>query len=237
VRYWIDMPGQHQRAHKRERIRPVNGAGSLSESARKRRAREIIAASGADTPEFFEKVVLSQTGITFKEQAEIWYRAMETRRSGKNGRPTSPASLETWRGILDNYLIPELGNLQLASLMEDQTPVKSLVDKLVADGLSAKTISNFLQLVKMVVASAKEKHKQLFPVPWDREFIDAPPVVKIGNSSTCRTPDFAGQYWTEQKVVKVGSQSIHAKQRANLGPMANFMHQDVDNELSGRGPH
>ena len=45
--------GQEERAHKRAKICPIVGPGSLSKSARKRRAREIIAESGADTVEHF----------------------------------------------------------------------------------------------------------------------------------------------------------------------------------------
>jgi hypothetical protein len=35
--------------------------------------------------------------------------------------------------------------------------------------------------------------------------------------------------------MELAFQAIQAKQSAELCPMANFMHQDVDNNLSGRG--
>ena len=57
VRYWMDVPGQQERSHIRARICPVSGPGSLSASARGRRAREIVAESGADTEEHFSRVV------------------------------------------------------------------------------------------------------------------------------------------------------------------------------------
>jgi hypothetical protein len=46
----------------------------LSKSERQRRAREIIAQSGADTAEYFNKVVQPQKVgvVTFKEQASRW---------------------------------------------------------------------------------------------------------------------------------------------------------------------
>ena len=53
----MDVPGQDKRVHKRARICPVSGKGLLSKSARERFAREIIAKSGADTEEYFNKVV------------------------------------------------------------------------------------------------------------------------------------------------------------------------------------
>jgi len=55
VRFWKDVAGQVKRQRARERICPISGPGSLSVSERKRKAREIIAASGADTEEYFEK--------------------------------------------------------------------------------------------------------------------------------------------------------------------------------------
>lgn len=49
VRWWMDVGGQEERTHKRARICPVSGPGVLSKSERTRRARAIIAESGADT--------------------------------------------------------------------------------------------------------------------------------------------------------------------------------------------
>jgi len=57
VRWWMDVAGQEERVHKRARICPITGPGAMSKSARDRRAREIIAESGADTEEFFNKAV------------------------------------------------------------------------------------------------------------------------------------------------------------------------------------
>jgi uncharacterized protein YmfQ (DUF2313 family) len=69
VRWWMDVPGQEKRRHMRERVCPISGSGSLSKSERQRRAREIVAASGADTEEYFQKVVKKKGGgITFREQ-------------------------------------------------------------------------------------------------------------------------------------------------------------------------
>jgi hypothetical protein len=90
VRFWQDVAGQEKRALVRVRVCPVSGAGSLNTSERKRRAREIVQESGADTVEHFERTVLSNTGITFGEQADVWFALMSNpRRIGKNGLPTS----------------------------------------------------------------------------------------------------------------------------------------------------
>ena len=60
VRWWMDVPGQEKRVLKRAKICPIAGPGALSASERKRRGREIIAKSGADTVEYFNKVVKGQ---------------------------------------------------------------------------------------------------------------------------------------------------------------------------------
>src|SRR5277367_1837078 len=59
VRFWKDVAGQEKRQRVREKICPVSGPGKLSASERKRKAKEIIAASGADKTEHFVEVVRS----------------------------------------------------------------------------------------------------------------------------------------------------------------------------------
>src|SRR3984885_9815791 len=92
VRFWKDVAGQEKRQRVRERICPISGPGKLSASERKHKAKEIIEASGADTAEHFEKVVLSNHGITFREQATTWLEQMTNRKR----KPVLPATLENW---------------------------------------------------------------------------------------------------------------------------------------------
>ena len=169
--------------HVRERICPISGPGSLSKSARKRRAREIIIASGADTQEFFDRVVMAETSITFREQAKVWYDMMSSRKS----KPVRPSTLLSWDGIA-RLTNEHLGDLPLAALVDDQTPVRDFVQALHDGGKKPKTIRNYLQVVKSVVASAKDpkSRKQLFPIAWDDEYIDCPSVGEQ------RTPSVVG---------------------------------------------
>jgi len=53
VRFWKDVAGQERRQRVREKICPISGPGKLSASERERKAKEIIAASGADSVEHF----------------------------------------------------------------------------------------------------------------------------------------------------------------------------------------
>ena len=112
VRFWKDVAGQQKRRRVRERICPVSGPGKLSASDRKHKAKELVEASGADTAEHFEKVVRSNHGITFREQAEIWLEQMKDRKR----KPVAPATLENWERCLRNWLNPNIGDIPLDSV-------------------------------------------------------------------------------------------------------------------------
>jgi integrase len=178
VRYWQDIPGQEKRALKRERICPVIGPGSLSASARERRAKELIAASGVDSKEHFDRVVKVQTGVTMREQADAWYSLMSNpRRVGKNGRRTALSTLDSWKGIVES-IKTELGGIPLSALVQNQQPVADFVTKLVNGGKGPKTVKNYFFVVKAIVASAKDvsTRKPLYPVAWDNEVLLMPRV-------------------------------------------------------------
>jgi hypothetical protein len=112
VRFWKDIAGQEKREHMRERICPISGPGLLSKSERKRKAREIIQASGADTPEYFNEVVKANPGevIAFREQSEIW---LENSRNRKR-KPIHPTTAEDIQRALDKWILPEIGDLPLS---------------------------------------------------------------------------------------------------------------------------
>jgi len=171
----MDVLGREERRLVREKICPAKGPGRLSESERKRKAKEIIAASGTDTVEHFEKIVASNLGTMFREQAEWWLNHMQTRKR----RPLASSTFETWRCCLDKWLLPPLGDLPLCAV--DNDPVKELVAKMVAsEELGPKSTNEYIKVVKMVVASAKDPktRKQLYPVFWDAEYLDLPIVEK-----------------------------------------------------------
>jgi integrase len=184
VRFWKDIAGQEKRQRVYERICPAFGPGKLSSSERERKAKEIIAASGVDTVQYFEKSVKSNHGVTFREQAAIWLDRVRNRKRS----PIAPATISNWESALDNWVNPNLGDLPLDTV--NNQAMKELVAKLVASGkLGPKSISNYAQVVKMVVASAvNEQGEQIYPRRWNHEFIDMPVVDK----SKQKTPSFTG---------------------------------------------
>lgn len=163
ARWWMDVPGQEKRALKRARICPVSGPGCLTKSERQRRCREIIAESGADSEEYFNKVVkLQKSGVTFREQAEAWFTSAGSRKR----KPVAPSTIQFWRGCLDNWLIPNLRDLLLKDV--NNGAVKRLVAIMSEGGLSPKTITSYVQVVKAVVASAvNEEGEELYPRKWN----------------------------------------------------------------------
>jgi hypothetical protein len=88
-------------------------------------------------------------------------------------KPIAPATVEWWQGCLDVWILPNLGDVPLPSV--GNFALKGLVEKMVAAGLSPKTVNTYSQVVKSVVASAvNEEGEQLFPRKWNHEFVDMP---------------------------------------------------------------
>ena len=169
VRFWKYTPGQ-DRIHASERICPTDPKepGYLPKGERRRRANEIVAASGVnDAQQFIE----TNNGVTFREQTKSFLNQSMNRRRN----PVKPATLTTWQNCTHKWLNPNLGDIPLASV--NNAAVKLLVKKMSDAELSAKTISNYVGLVKLIVASAiDENGEQLFPRKWNHDFIDMPVV-------------------------------------------------------------
>ena len=119
--------------------------------------------------EYFEKVVLSNHGITFREQAEIWLERMKNRKR----KPVAPSTLENWERCLRNWLNPNIGDMPLGSIAN--LVLRNLGTTMVKGGLGASAIKSYTNAVKMVVASAaNEEGDALYPRKWNHDFIDLP---------------------------------------------------------------
>jgi hypothetical protein len=176
----MDVPGKEEREHKRGKICPIDGPGSLSESARKRRAREIIAESGADTEEHFKRVVAQDSCVVFRTQAAIWLEQMKVRKR----KPVASSTLENWAGCLENWLNPTLGDLPLSEV--NNAALKHVVATMSEGGLAPKSINTYAQVVKMVVASVTNKEgEELYPRKWNHVFLDMPIVKKSKQNTPC----------------------------------------------------
>jgi integrase len=203
VRFRMDVRGQEKRAYLSKPICPVSGPGALKKPERLRKRKEIIATSGADSPEHFKAVEAFNCGLTFRKQADWWLNHVQLRKR----RPIRPATAAGFASYLKNWLNPKLGDLPLSSV--NNSAVKGLVTVMTEAGLSAKMINNVVQVVKFVVASAVNGDgERLYPRTWNHEFIDLPEVTNQ------RQPAFSAE--TVQAIV-TGSQGRERMLFALLG--------------------
>jgi integrase len=185
VRFWMDVPGQADRVYMREKICPVTGPGLLTASARVRKAKEIIAASGADEEQTFRKAVISDSTILFRQQAETWLSTMRKRKA-------APSTLYNWKNCLDTWILfadingAVFGDLPLASIKK--TVAQRLIDQMVAGGLSPKSVQNYFQVVKMVFSSCvDEDGEEVHFRNWKKMGLVIPRVVKKKQRRPCFT--------------------------------------------------
>jgi integrase len=193
VRYWLDIAGQEARVHKSVRICPVTGPGAMTKPERERRAREIITQSGADTEAHLRKVEAANLGTTFRQQSEAWIRHVQDRKR----KPVKPKTITSWKSHLV-WINPKVGNMPLSSV--NNLALRDLVSQMTEAQFQPKTIWNYSQVVKMVVASAiGDDGEPMYPRKWNHEFIDLPDVTDQ------RTPCFTAEQ-VEQIISKAEGQ-------------------------------
>lgn len=180
--------------HVRERICPIFGPGLLSKNERKRKAREIIQASGADSAEYFKEVVKQHTGVTFREQSELWLRQSQNRRR----KPIGQSYAASIQGALDKWILPAIGKFPLASV--DNLSVKPLIEKMVAAALSPRTVNKYIEHVKQVVESLQNPNGEpIHNRKWNADVMDLP----IVESAEQKRPSLKAG--TISELVKVSS--------------------------------
>ena len=151
-----------------ERICPVSGPGLLTESERKRKAKQIIADSGADKEETLAKSIASVQGTTFRQQAKIW---LEKHR--KKG--TAPSTMATWESCIEKWLNPVIGDIPLSAIKK--SVAQDLIDKMVEGGLSAAAVNSYFAVVKMVLSVTDEDGEELYPRSWKKMELIIPTIV------------------------------------------------------------
>ena len=103
----MDVPGTGETGLSKQADLPHLGSWFSDETERFRLRKEIIAASGADTEEHFNKVEAFNHGMTFRKQAEWWLNHAQTRKR----RPIKPATALGFKSYLNKWLNPNLGDL------------------------------------------------------------------------------------------------------------------------------
>lgn len=131
----------------------------------RRKAREIVENSGANSEEVFNELV--QGGVTFEEQTVEYLR--------QNEQMKSFASV---RGGLYKWAIPEIGKLPLSDV--NNMTVKPVISKMVVAGLSPRTVNKYAEYVRLVVASLVDNNtgEPIFERKWNRKVMGLPKVRK-----------------------------------------------------------
>ncbi len=94
------------------------------------------------------------TGVLFRDQAEVWLQNSQNRKRN----PIGNSYAVTIQGALDKWILPVIGDVPLGTV--DNLTVKPLIDKMSAAGLSARTISKYVEFVQQTVASLKVRQRR-----------------------------------------------------------------------------
>jgi integrase len=165
-KFWQDSPGSSDRKR-----RTVSLGVCRTQSIARQRLREFLEREGVNSKEAYHQN--TAPAVTFRQQADWWISSLQARKR----RPIKPATISGWRDALNAWLLPNLGEKLLADV--SNKAVRDLVEKMSTAGLSAKTIVNYVQVVKLVVASAvNDEGEQVYPRTWNHDFIQLPMVRK-----------------------------------------------------------
>jgi hypothetical protein len=121
------------------------------------------------------------------EHADHWLEHLRTRKR----KPVAEGTIEDWERTLKSWINPHIGDTPVSRV--NNGVLKRLVAIMSKAGLSAKSIENYIQVPKMVVASVlDEDGNQVYPRKWNHEFIDMP----IVEESEQNRPSFSSEIMT-----------------------------------------
>jgi hypothetical protein len=167
LRYLVDVPGQEER-----KLRCVTLGKFRTLTLAEQAAREYVQANCVNNRQTQEPSI---TSLTFRQQADKFLTASID--PARRGGPVAQATYDFWRGAIDTWLNPHLGDLQLADVGNAQA--KKLIDAMREAKRSDKTIVEYVCIMKSIVASAVDSEgEQLFPRQWNHDFMRLPIVDK-----------------------------------------------------------
>lgn len=153
----------------RHRRRVQKWLGDFEKLPTRRAALNRMAEELARVNDF---TVRPRTTTTFREIAWKWVLDCEKRK----WKPVKPSVIFGWRKALENHILPLLGDTPMSDVRNQA--MRSLVERLIAKGLSPATIRNIMLVVKLAVAfPTDDDGNLLYPVKWNARFIGAPPII------------------------------------------------------------
>jgi len=185
-RFWVDVPGR------RRQRRTIALGVCRTPSIAKQKLREYIETTGVNNKQTFTSTTAPAT--TFRVQAEKWIASLSTRRR----KPVKPATIFGWQHSLDKWILPNVGDKLLAEVSNGV--LRGLIGKMAAVGLSPKTIVNYAQVVKLVLASCvNDDGEQIHLRKWNHDFIGLPIVEKEKQHRQSVTETELGEMLTSTK--------------------------------------
>lgn len=161
-RFWVDLP-----TGRNPKTIPLGKCATISIA--RQRLREYLDREGINSKQQFHENTTPAT--TFKQQSERWLDSLATR----TRKPVKPATISGWQQALNAWILPNIGNEVLSEVSNGV--LRELVGKMATARLAPKTIVNYAQVVKLVVASAvNDEGDQIYPRTWNHNFIGLPIV-------------------------------------------------------------
>jgi integrase len=100
--------------------------------------------------------VSAPTSRILREEAESW---ISDARLGivrtRSGEPYKPSAIRSYQAALENYLLPEFGQLRLSAL--DRNRIQTFIDGLVRKGLAASTVGNVIAPLRVIYRRAVDR--------------------------------------------------------------------------------
>jgi len=197
VRWRMDVEGQEERINMTAKIAPVMldklGNPKPPSPEIRRKAREIVEQSGANSKEHFNRVVLGE--ISFRQQSKVYLQWAKTR----DREPIKDTS--SIESALNKWILPEIGDLSLGAI--NNITIKPLVEKM-KKSLSARTVNTYVEHIQQIVASLKdgETGEPIHHRKWDSTVMDLPVV----NQKKQRRPSLKVQAVTKLVAESKGKE-------------------------------
>ena len=164
-KFWIDVPGGNRKQ------RTISLGPCVTRTIACQRLRDYIERAGLNSKEQFREN--TSPAITFKQQSVCWLEHAATR----TRKPIKPATIAGWQEALNAWVLPNIGDKLLSEVSNGM--LRELIGRMTAAGLAPKTIVNYSQIVKMVVASAgSDEGEQIYRREWNHQFVVLPTVPK-----------------------------------------------------------
>jgi hypothetical protein len=113
------------------------------------------------------------TPPTIERQYDIYIHQITNRKRS----PVTKVTLAIYRCYFRKWIRPAIGKMNVSEVRNGQ--MKKLVGRLIDAGMGPSYIAGVTHVVKAIVSSAKdEEGNEIYPIKWNTEFIDAPPLKR-----------------------------------------------------------